>query len=35
MALRGVEWMLLGAGVVLTAGLVIFFIVIFVRGEKR
>ncbi len=33
--MRGAEWMLLGAGLVLTAGLVIFFIVVFARGEKR
>lgn len=33
--MRGAEWMLLGAGVVLTAALVVFFLVVFTRGEKR
>jgi hypothetical protein len=35
MALRPAEWLLLGAGAVLTAALVVFFIVAFGRGEKR
>ena len=37
MSMHAAEWMLLGAGAVLTLGLVIFFLVVFTRGgsEKR
>lgn len=35
MAIHGFEWVLLGAGALLTVGLVIFFLVVFTRRENR